>query len=186
MQGCCRPGGTFWIAHHELSPSILGVEQGGRLGCRLILFTLQWALQHPLSAVFQGNSRSALLTICWMVNCDYSPCRQKKEREITNPVVSDLHSLSISWAELVSVWGPLQQLYVILFHINQSNTAETTHRQWFSRFILFSASPSFICWIMLHNLTLIFPLTFITQKARDTIYLSHYIILWNVCISRFP
>lgn len=41
----------------------------------------------------QERSRSALLRICWMVSCDYSPHRQKKEGEISSPVVSELHTV---------------------------------------------------------------------------------------------
>lgn len=143
----------------------------------LILFTHQWLLQSVLSAVLQESSCSALLTICWMVSCDYSPHRQKKEGEISSPVVSDLHPLSISSARLTSARPSatehVQQLEAMLY-IHESNKTENTQRDCcdllrFSHFFFSLHHPSFICDNMMHILTLISRFTYIIQNARDVI-----------------
>lgn len=157
---------------------------GGWLGCGLILFTLQRALQCGLSAAFRGSSRSALLTVCWRVRCDYSPCRQKKEGEISSPVVSDLHTLPISSALVrmrPSAPGHLQQLEPILFYMNESNTSKTKYRQWFSvnfsfHFALRSPPVSSVR-LRCSFWHLISPLTHIMQTSRAVIWLALCIIL---------
>lgn len=142
-----------------------------------------------LSAVVPERSRSALLTICWMVSCDYSPCRQKKEGQISSPVVSDLHTLSTSSAQLTSVWDPLQ-----------SNMCSSCRQYWWT-FLKATRQKNILCrervccdllWIshffslcilpvlfvtLCCNLTLIYLFTYIIQNARDIIWLAHYIIL---------
>lgn len=84
-----------------------------------------------------------------MVSCDYSPHRQKKEGEISSPVVSDLHPLSISSARLTSARPSatehVQQLEAMYVH--ESNKTENIQRDCCAFLIFFlSASPQFYLW----------------------------------------
>lgn len=184
VQRCCIPGVTFWIAHHELSPWILGANRG-ELDCGLILFTRQWLLQSVLSAVVRGSSRSALLTICCMVSCDYSPRRLKKEGEISSAVVSDLHTLSISSAQLLSVRPSatehVQQLYCCTFlqatwqkiYIER----DCSDLLCISHFFFSPHPPSFIWYIMLQILTLISLHIYYSECQRHNLIGSLYYLV---------
>lgn len=137
---------------------------GGKSDCGPILFTRQWLLQSVLSAVVRGSSRSALLTICCMVSCDYSPRRQKKKGEISSAVVSDLHTLSISSAQLLSVRPSatehVQQLYC---YILESNRAKKIYRE---RLLWFTV-----------------PFSFLFLSASSQFYLIHYAANFDINIS---